>query len=377
MIGSNAASFIAAIEAIYAAAPDPSRWPAALQAMADSFGDVGGILLYRRDDGRFGYIVSRSLETLLNDYGRGYVGPDLRAVRGEERGVYIGRDAVTDRHLVSDEETVSHPFYQWLAKHGLKYHVVGAVSPDPRVAVAIAIQRSIDREPYSEHEIEWHMRLCRHAENALRLGIRLLDSEMVNIGLGDALSRLRIGVFALDERRRVVFANAAGEALLGNGFQIADDRLSTAFKSDRDALDAALARTFSAAPDDVVKAPSPILIQRPGKARALSVYVLPVHASHDPAVTHFLTRARAIVLAVDAAPAEPPDPTLVRDLLGLTLSEARVTALVGAGQPPGEAAKLLGITEETARTTLKRVFAKVGVSRQSELSALLAKLVLR
>jgi hypothetical protein len=35
----------------------------------------------------------------------------------------------------------------------------------------------------------------------------------------------------------------------------------------------------------------------------------------------------------------------------------------------------LGIAEETARNLLKRVFSKVGISRQSELAALLSKLV--
>lgn len=48
---------------------------------------------------------------------------------------------------------------------------------------------------------------------------------------------------------------------------------------------------------------------------------------------------------------------------------------MGAGLPPREAASRLGITEETARTTLKRVFAKTGVSRQSELAVLLSRLV--
>jgi hypothetical protein len=51
----------------------------------------------------------------------------------------------------------------------------------------------------------------------------------------------------------------------------------------------------------------------------------------------------------------------------LTLSEARLAALVGSGLRPGQAAVKLGITEETARAALKRAFAKVGVSRQSEL----------
>jgi DNA-binding CsgD family transcriptional regulator len=73
----------------------------------------------------------------------------------------------------------------------------------------------------------------------------------------------------------------------------------------------------------------------------------------------------------------PADPAIVRDLLGLTLGEARVAALIGAGLPPREAAGRPGISQETARTALKHVFAKAGVSRQGELVALLARLVLR
>jgi hypothetical protein len=60
--------FVTAVEAIYAAAPDPSRWPLALQAMADVFDDVGAVLVYERDDGGFGAIVSHSLDALLRDY---------------------------------------------------------------------------------------------------------------------------------------------------------------------------------------------------------------------------------------------------------------------------------------------------------------------
>jgi DNA-binding CsgD family transcriptional regulator len=65
----------------------------------------------------------------------------------------------------------------------------------------------------------------------------------------------------------------------------------------------------------------------------------------------------------------------VRDVFGVTLGEARVAALIGTGLPPREAAERLGIAEETARNLLKRAFAKIGVSRQSELAALLSRLV--
>jgi DNA-binding CsgD family transcriptional regulator len=367
-------SFVAAVEAIYAAAPEPSFWPQALQAMADAFGDVGALLLYRRDDGSFGYIVSPTLDALLNDYGRGFTGPDLRVVRGRERGIFISRDVVTDRHLASAEEMDRHPYYQWLATHRLKYHVAGAVSPDPTIEVAIAVQRAIDREPYTEREIEAMARLCRHAESALRLSIRLFDAEMANLGLADALSRMAMGVFVVDEQRRIMFSNAAGKACLGDGLQIIGGRLTAVPRSDQDLHDAIAAASDAAT--DVIKPPRPIRIRRSEQEQPLTVYVVPVRSSRDAVTAQFLTRARAIVLVVDALPGGPPDPALIRDLLGLTLGEARVAALVGTGQAPREAAEKLGIAEETARTTLKRVFAKVGVSRQSELTALLTKLVL-
>lgn len=60
-------AFVAAVEAIYDAAPDPSRWPVALQAIADVFGDVGAILSFLRDDGGFGAIGSPQLLGLLNE----------------------------------------------------------------------------------------------------------------------------------------------------------------------------------------------------------------------------------------------------------------------------------------------------------------------
>lgn len=81
--------------------------------------------------------------------------------------------------------------------------------------------------------------------------------------------------------------------------------------------------------------------------------------------------------AIDPDANSPADPALVRDVLGLTLGEARVASLVGSGLSPPESAEKLGIAEETARTVLERVFSKTGVSRQSELVALLTKLLLR
>ena len=370
--------FVNAVEAIYDAAPDPSRWPHALQAIADCFGDVGTILIWRRDDGSFGTIASSMLEAAQKDYAEnGWNRRDLPAIRAVERGLWLRTDAVTDRHAVSDEEMVTDPFYtEFMARYGLRWRAAIGVAPDPHIAAAISVQRSASKSPFSDEELERATRLGRHAEKSLRLSIRLFDAELVKVGLGEALARVAIGVFALDSLGRVVFSNPEGKRLLGDGMELVNDRLLVGAAAERAALEAAIAQMTRAAPEDVAADPKPILIHRQKAERPLAVYVLPIALSSHPAA-QFLTHARAIVLAIDPEASGPADPALVRDVLGLTLGEARMAALIGTGLSPRESAEKLGITEETARTVLKRVFSKTGVSRQSELVALLTKLVLR
>src|SRR5262249_26860124 len=59
---------VGAIEKIYHYAAFPREWPSALQAIADVFDDVSTIMIYARDDGRFGTIVSPSLQEANDDY---------------------------------------------------------------------------------------------------------------------------------------------------------------------------------------------------------------------------------------------------------------------------------------------------------------------
>ena len=68
------------------------------------------------------------------------------------------------------------------------------------------------------------------------------------------------------------------------------------------------------------------------------------------------------------------DPGLLR-LLGLTPAEARIAAAVGAGLPPREAARSLGLAESTVRSGLKVIFGKLGIRRQTELVKLVMHLM--
>jgi len=371
--------FVTALEAVYDAALNWSRWPNALQSIANCLGDVGAILLWRREDGSFGSVASPDILEAQKDWEQeGWNVRDLRALRAADRGYFFTGDPFTDRHLFSDDEIRTLPSYtQFQAQHDLGWFGAVAVSPDPHVGVVLNVHRSArKRPPFSDAELAVVARLGRHVERSLRLSIRLFDAELLKLGLGEALTRVGIGVFVLDSSSRVIFVNPAGRLLLGNGLTLVNDRLLVHEMLERSALETALQKTNRAtAPVVLAEEQKPVLIHRREGQRPLTVYVLPTAPLSHPAA-QFLAHACAIVLAIDPEAGAPADPALVRDILGLTLGEARMAALVGSGLTPREAAGKLGITEETARSVLKQVFSKTGVSRQSELVSLLSKMVL-
>jgi DNA-binding CsgD family transcriptional regulator len=362
-----------AIEAIYQCAHTPGHWPMALQAIADCFGDVGTTLTFRTEAGNFSAIVSPRLEPMVKAYNEYWCHHDIR---GRHWDTYIYPDAITDRHLITQEEIDTHPFYtEFLVPNGLGWTAGLSISPVP-YRVVLTLQRAKAKGPYTDEELAVLTRLGRHAERSLRLGIRLLDAELANLTFAEALTRLNIGVFLLDARGCVQFKNPIGERLLGDGLTIVNERLAIESREERTRFEAALAALAESG--QAFAEDRPILVQRRSSSlRPLAVYLLPVQIAPERIAERLLANARVMLLVIDTQAGEAADPGLVRDLLGVTLGEARVAALVGAGQPPREAAKTLGISEETARTALKRVFAKTGVSRQSELAALLTRMVLR
>ncbi len=373
-----AEGFVKAVEVIYSAAAEPTRWPGALWGIARCFGDVGAAISYQRDDGSLGAIVSPGMEPGQRAYDEHWWQHDVRFKRGHELGFVTAGDTVTDRHVVSDDEILTHPFYaDFLAEYGLRWFAGTNISPDPSMRAVLSVQRVAVKPPYSDAELALLSRLGRHVEASLRLGIRLMDAELTALTLGEALARLGAGVFLLDGSARVLFQNPAAERLVGNGLMLRNQRLSALGRAQHAALETAVKATLADAPDEWGGSQRPVLLDGGDAHRFLAAYLLPVRARAGHPADLVLSNVRALVVVLASDTADPPDPSVVRDLLGLTLSEARVAALVGHGLPPRDTAERLGITEETARTTLKRVFAKTGVSRQSELTALLSTMVLR
>jgi len=370
--------FLAAIQAIYEAATNPLAWPDALTAIAPLFDGVGCVLLFQREDQSTGTVVSPTLEAAQQAYDRGWWREDIMFVRVSERIYRRELDAIADQHLVSAEEAATHPFlHEFLVPHGMGRLAAVSVAPTRDVGVVLSTHRFIDKPRFDESELRALTHIGRHVENALRLGIRLITAEVAKTALGDALAGLGAGVFLVDQHGHLVFMNPKGEEMLGDALVLKGKRLSARVDSERTAFDDALDTAINSLSAVANGTPRPIILRGTAADEFIAAYIQPAPAPPGDSGLHIFSDVKATVVAMSSKASDLPEPTLVRDLLSVTLAEARVAALVGGGATPRQAANQLGIAEETARTVLKRVFAKTGVGRQSELAGLLERLVLR
>ncbi|WP_238191286.1 helix-turn-helix transcriptional regulator [Methylobacterium frigidaeris] len=187
------------------------------------------------------------------------------------------------------------------------------------------------------------------------------------------LDRVADPAFVVTRDLRLVEASRAGQALLAAGdvlrvgaldrIQVRDPRLSAAM-----AREAALA--YGGAPAHGIP-PGPVRIG------AETWQVTAIGLRQD--LRGVLGMARllmpdqlALLVLRRAAAAGDGQDRLAE--LGLSPAEARLALLMDGSRSLVQAAESLGIRHETARSQLRQVFAKLGVSRQAELAVFILRL---
>jgi DNA-binding CsgD family transcriptional regulator len=107
----------------------------------------------------------------------------------------------------------------------------------------------------------------------------------------------------------------------------------------------------------------------------LTIFVSSVHGE-DVGRFSDLNLKDAAVLVFIVDPANRSSIPLARlvDAFGLTPAEARVAVASSAGKTTLETAHLLGLSPNTVKTHMRRVFAKTGTGRQAELARLVASM---
>jgi len=186
-------------------------------------------------------------------------------------------------------------------------------------------------------------------------GIRLAE---VDFGVA-TLNRLPTAVVVVDRQARALFMNRAGAALLaGNdGLTLGPTGICRASRQAETAdLHSLIKAAVAEGDSGGVRAVS---LSREKADRSLSVVVAPLPAPEG--------ETAAVLLINDPDHQTLPSAETVVRLFELTDAEARLALSLTEGHRIEEAAEMLGITVSSARTYLKRIFAKTGITRQAEL----------
>lgn len=355
---------------LYDAAIDAALWPGTAARIAQALGSTSTVVKLHGDGGRVDLLECTS-NLVVSERDQAWADDWHRRDLWVERSVAYGMSRIiTDEDLVTREEQARSGFYQeWLPHLGI-HHMLGAVFPTSQGVVGVlGIHRPRDGGTYTERERRQAALVLPHLQRALRLGQRFAAVSHQHAVALQALDRVDTGVLVMDGTCRILLASAMADTLLRGNSELAvvGGRLSLRQPTLRDKLSMLVHAAMETAQGRVSKPGSVLLIPR-RQRMPLTLEVAPLR----PAVLAF-GQERPAVLVFIRDPEAPIAVARLRELFGLTRTEAAVAAALGRGQSLEDIATEMGSSLGTVRTHLKRILSKTGTHRQAQAVALLAR----
>jgi DNA-binding CsgD family transcriptional regulator len=269
-------------------------------------------------------------------------------------------------NFIQDSELVKTEFYNdYLRPQGIFYGLGGTVTQEDSVRSFVTSVRSKPSGVFEATDQSLLRDLMPHLQTAVRLRREIAGLETQLNCLSKTLDNVPQGLLVADPSGRILFMNRRAETTLRakDGLWVASDGIRAHRTEETARLRELLARAANTSTGNGTHAGGVLSISRPGQRRSLKIMIAPLPSSpdrgqHGPA---------ALLLISAPEQSTPTDAKLLQKLLDLTPMEARLTAAIVEGRTVKEFAEETGISMNTARTHLKSVFAKTGVSRQAAL----------
>jgi len=222
---------------------------------------------------------------------------------------------------------------------------------------------------HAQSEAEYARDISGFLEQAKSRSLPLLRAGF------EALDLLNIGLVVTSATGLLLMANGAAELILlsRDGLELSEAGvfgvMSGCGKSLAPALQRAAQSSRTTATDKSQDAV--IAVHRLSRKRAYTLLVRSVRRSREKQESGASSCALVFILDPEV-PVEAADVEL-RQLYGITSTEARLANLLMEGRTLEECCDLLKIRRSTGRTHLQHLFEKVGVQRQTELVSVLLK----
>jgi DNA-binding CsgD family transcriptional regulator len=353
----------------YEAAADPARWNDFLRSFLDCIHAPSAVFLihdHTRSKANASEVIGieaswvKSYQDYFVTINPWLVGHPFR------RGVVaVGDQILNDRELVRTE------FYNDFLRPQDWFYCCGVMTAqDQSTTSEITAIRSRRAGSFTSNEVALFKYLAPHLQCAVRIHNRIAGLESgLNAATG-ALDRFPTGIVAVNSDAKVILTNRAADAILkrGDGLTIRDG-LQTASRQETAKLRDAIAAVCRQRDSGIPKPGTVVRVSRPSGSKPFEILVAPLPSQSS------LGRGgtAAALFITDPEEGTDLDHRALQELFGLTLAEIRLCVALVNGKSVEEYAQEAAISPNTARTHVKRIYAKTGVRRQSELVRLLLK----
>lgn len=355
------AKLLTLIELIYSAVDQPELWPAVADAIAAAAGGESTALFARfPKDSVIG--LARFGSGCFEEYAEYYTNVNVWMERCDKR---FPLGTVRYSHLViENSEFESTEFYADFCRRWNMYHSFGIkVTLGQQLPEAyIACQRAKSKGPFSDSEGVVYQTLLPHLQRALRLHFKLSQAEAKACGLEGALEAFSHGVFGLDRSGRIIFFNAPAEATLrkGDAVKISEGTLVACERIQDHQLQSMISGAVATGAGFGLGAGGWMLV---GAQPQLRLAVTPVRS----VLPGYPRQLAALVYVSDPSAVPLSRAEALRALYRLSPTEARIADLLCAGLEVRAVSATVGMTIETTRFYVKRILAKTGTRKQTEL----------
>jgi DNA-binding CsgD family transcriptional regulator len=269
--------------------------------------------------------------------------------------------------FISEAEAANDAYFQefLIPETGTRWLAGNLSFDDPEHAIQFGFARLADQTPFNEAAGRLLEKLTPHLRHAVKVAIALASTPDISAAFSEAFGRRSASIYLLDRHGRVVWMNEAAEhcARTDAAIGVRGGLLHASDPMDNTRLERAI-REAATSPAEAETGDFDI-----ADAMGRRIPVSVRSAGPIAAAIGGLSQARIIVLAGGHAPNRIASDRLIR-LYNLTTAEARLCLDMAEGLDVEDCAARRGTRPHTARTQLKSIFAKTGVSRQAELVAL-------
>jgi DNA-binding CsgD family transcriptional regulator len=365
--------FDALVGAIYDCAVNPELWSETLVKIRDKVGAAYALVGYIDATGADGGIppISFRRNSPWSEEWLFKIEEKIRRVPFDQDLFHGPIDASWTAMMTMPEEEFKKTdiYREWVAPQDLLDTLNICYLNRSTARGVLAMPGYASRGLYGPDDRAFIERISPHIRRSIMINGLVDRTNMTIAFYRNVIDALSSAVFVVGMGRRVVFTNAASEAMLEDG-----NVLSKQFGALKAANPSSNGTVFEDAIDRASKGDIAVGIRGIGvpligkNGDRLAAYVLPI-AGKDVRGA-MMAQGQCIVFVAQRAEHQPMVMEILRTMFDLTVSEARVAALVAKGDGPQDIAASLGVAVNTVRAHLKHAFAKTGTHDQPALGAL-------